>query len=108
MTPADLTKFLDELIEAIDTRAEDQEFVRAEIGSPVYDALGLARAVASLIDFGGGILKLPSGEKFKLVRPCAACEVAVPMMTRSGIDSRFCPRCANDLAAAQWQQRAEL
>jgi hypothetical protein len=105
MARSDLTEALDELIKAIDTREQEQEFVRTEVGSPVYAALCLAQAVCTITDLGGGILKLASGEKFRLVHPCIACEVAVPLMGRSGIDSKFCPRCANTLAAREWRRQ---
>ena len=101
----DLTEHLDKLIEVLDEGQTTH--IQATPGSRVYDALGLALAVSKLIDFGGGILKLASGEKFKFIRPCVACQAAVPMTTRSGIDSRFCPRCATLLASTQWDQRSE-
>ena len=100
MSAPDLTEYLDDLLEKIEAPGAGPKTcgIFVSPGTPAYDALGLALAVSKLIDFGGGILKLPSGHKFKLIRPCEACEVAAPMITPGAITSKFCARCANDLA----------
>ena len=76
--------------------------------SPIYDALGLARAIASLIDFGGGVLRLADGSRWRIDRPCVACEVASRMFTRAGLESQFCVRCANALAESEGKRSNPL
>jgi hypothetical protein len=74
--------------------------------SDLHDGLALAQAVESLIDFGGGGLRLKSGHMFRLVRACDACGNASRAFNpRSGLEFRFCYRCQNDLAEAEWKRR---
>ncbi len=111
MNRPNLTERLDELLDKIDDdmtgRPTERLIVRVGKDSWEHDALGLARAVSSLIDFGGGNLKLPSGRVFRLNKTCVACETAVPMRTHAGLDSKFCRRCANYLADMEWERQEE-
>jgi hypothetical protein len=77
-TPLELFKYLDDAIEDVEERGFTD--MRIQKGTLGHDALGLAHAVSHLIDFGGGLLKLQDGTRFKLLRPCKACEVAAPTM----------------------------
>ena len=99
--PKPVTVFSDRQIEELERRYD-----RAERESKVTlrEALGLALAVGKLLAFGGGNLRLPDGTVFKLARACDACKNAVRMFTRAGHESRFCPRCADQLATERWQE----
>lgn len=103
MDAEDIVQALDPILDRVEEVGKRAVMVKK--GSVLYDALGLARAVASLIDFGGGTLVLPDEQRFRLVRPCEACENAAKMFTRAGLESKFCVRCANDLAEREWKRR---
>lgn len=100
------TDALDRILDGIEAarRAHDA-YVSDLTTDLLYDAIGMARAVYSLLDFGGGNLRLPDGRVFKLARACVACENAVRMFTRAGLESEFCVRCANDLASKEWARQ---
>ena len=70
----------------------------SQVNDTIYEAMKLAHVVAKLIEFGGGNLALPDGRVFKFVETCDACQNAVRMFTRAGLQSRFCVRCADSLA----------
>ena len=100
---------LDELLDDLETNGWSDAFEEKLLsnGCLVHHALGLARAVNQLINFGGGNLRLPDGRVFKFARTCDACETAVRMFTRAGLESKFCVRCADDLARKEWARQKE-
>ena len=105
-TPDDLADLLDQLLDDIVDHGSI-DITGVESGGLFHQAIGLAHAVATLIDFGGGNLKLLDGTVFKFARACDACKNAVRMFTRAGLESEFCVRCADDLARKEWARRKD-
>ena len=97
-----IAEYLEDLYDIVEMKkaqgSVEPVSILLEEGSHVDNALGLALAVLELIEFGGGLLRINDDMVFKFIRPCQACEVAAPMITPGAILSKFCARCANDLA----------